>query len=218
MSLHLWLGYLLALSLLSLAPGPSAVLAMAHGLNYGARRALPTVCGMESAVIVMMLAAGGGAGALLAASPAAFFAVKLVGALYLMWLGFRQWHAPVHGAYAKENALQNPPENAAPELNARGRWLAGFLCNISNPKGIVFMAAMLPQFLQPTRPIAPQLAILIATTIVIDGAVMAGYAAIAARLARWLQQASARRALNRLCGGVLMLMGAALLLAGNSAH
>ena len=47
---------------------------------------------------------------------------------------------------------------------------------------------------------------------------MAGYAAIAARLARWLQQASARRALNRLCGGTLMLMGAALLLAGNGAH
>ena len=84
MSLHLWLAYLLALSLLSLAPGPSAVLAMAHGLNYGARRALLTICGMESAVIVMMLAAGGGVGALLAASPAIFFAVKLVGALYLI--------------------------------------------------------------------------------------------------------------------------------------
>lgn len=214
MSLQLWLAYLLALSLLSLAPGPSAVLAMGHGLNYGARRTLLTVCGMESAVILMMLAAGGGVGALLAASPAIFFAVKLVGALYLVWLGFKQWHAPVHGAYAKENALENTAENTAPELNARGRWLAGFLCNISNPKGIVFMAAMLPQFLRPTRPIAPQLAILIATTVIIDGAVMAGYAAIAARLARWLQQAAARRALNRLCGGVLILMGAALLLAG----
>ena len=216
MSLHLWLGYLLALSLLSLAPGPSAVLAMGHGLNYGARRALATVCGMESAVIVMMLAAGGGAGALLAASPAAFFAVKLVGALYLIWLGFKQWQAPVHGAYAQENALKNPLENAATILNARQRWLAGFLCNATNPKGIVFMAAMLPQFLLPTRPIAPQLAILIATTIVIDGAVMAGYAAIAARLSSWLRQAAARRAMNRLCGGTLILMGAALLLAGQA--
>ncbi|MBQ9579049.1 MAG: LysE family transporter [Ottowia sp.] len=212
------MAYLLALSLLSLAPGPSAVLAMGHGLNFGARRALLTVCGMESAVILMMLAAGGGAGALLAASPAAFFAVKLCGALYLMWLGLRQWHAPVHGAYAHENAPENPTENAAtPILTAHRRWLDGFLCNISNPKGIVFMAAMLPQFLQPARPLAPQLAILIATTVIVDGAVMQGYAAIAARLARWLQQAAARRALNRLCGGVLILMGAALLLAGRSA-
>ena len=216
MSLHLWLAYLLALTLLSLAPGPSAVLAMGHGLNYGARRALLTVCGMESAVILMMLAAGGGMGALLAASPAVFFAVRLVGALYLMWLGFRQWHAPVHGAYARENAIENAAENAAPELNARGRWLAGFLCNISNPKGIVFMAAMLPQFLQTSRPLAPQLAILIATTIIIDGAVMQGYAAIAARLARWLRQAAARRALNRICGGELILMGGVLLAAGSS--
>ena len=216
MSLQLWLAYLLALGLLSFTPGPAVVLAMVHGLNFGARRAAATVCGIECAVILLMLAAAGGMGALLAASPAAFFAVKLCGALYLVWLGLRQWHAPVHGAYAKENTLENAAENAAHELNAYQRWLAGFLCNISNPKTIAFMVTMLPQFLQTSRPLAPQLGILMATTVIVDGCSKQAYATIAARLARWLRQGAARRALNRICGGALILMGGVLLAAGSS--
>ncbi len=191
------------------------MLIVGHGLRFGTHRTLPTIAGAEAAVALLLLAAGSGVGALLAAAPAAFSAVKLCGALYLIWLGLRQWCARVPGAYAQENAPKNA---AAHDIPRHQKLLAGFLCNASNPKSIVFMAAMLPQFMQTTRPIAPQLFILLLTTLVIDSAVMLGYAAVAAHLARWLRSPAAKRAQNRLCGGVLMFMGAALLLAGQGAE
>ena len=119
MSLHLWLAYALAVLLLSLAPGPAAVLIVGHGLRFGTHRTLPTIAGAEAAVALLLLAAGSGVGALLAAAPAAFSAVKLCGALYLIWLGLRQWCARVPGAYAQENA----PKNAAAHDIPRHHWL-----------------------------------------------------------------------------------------------
>lgn len=94
----------------------------------------------------------------------------------------------------------------------RQRVLRGALTNMTNPKGIVFMVAVLPQFIDPRRPLWLQLLILLATTVVADVVVMHGYAWLAARLQRLLRSARARRLQNRVFGGVLMAMGASLFL------
>jgi homoserine/homoserine lactone efflux protein len=101
--------------------------------------------------------------------------------------------------------------------SVRQRLVIGTMTNLTNPKGIVFMVAVLPQFIDPNRPLALQLLILALTMSVVDITVMHGYAFLASRAQRWLASARARRAQNRVFGGVLMAMGASLLLVKRAA-
>jgi len=203
--LHVWLAFLVASCVIAVSPGSGAVLSMSHGLSYGVRRTTATIVGLQLGLAVILLVAGLGVGAVLTASATAFTVIKVVGACYLLWLGWRQWRAPV--AKAAGEAAQSAGE---PDLTARQRVLRGFLTNVTNPKGIVFMAAVLPQFIQPTRPLWLQLLVLLVTTVAVDVTVMHGYAWLAARLQGMLRSVRARRAQNRVFGGVLMAMGAFL--------
>jgi len=209
--LHVWLAFLVASCVIAVSPGSGAVLSMSHGLSYGVRRTTATIVGLQLGLAVILLVAGLGVGAVLTASASAFLVVKVVGACYLLWLGWRQWRAPV----AK---IEGDATGAAePDLTAPQRVLRGFLTNVTNPKGIVFMAAVLPQFIQPTRPLWLQLLVLLATTVMVDVTVMHGYAWLAARLQGMLRSVRAQRAQNRVFGGVLMAMGAMLFLFKRSA-
>ncbi|MGJ7537884.1 MULTISPECIES: homoserine/homoserine lactone efflux protein [unclassified Variovorax] len=205
MDLQVWLAFLVASCVIAVSPGSGAVLSMSHGLSYGVRRTTATIVGLQLGLAVILLVAGLGVGAVLTASATAFTVIKVVGACYLLWLGWRQWRAPV--AKIDGNAQEAASE---PDLTAPQRVLRGFLTNVTNPKGIVFMAAVLPQFIQPTRPLWLQLLVLLATTVVVDVTVMHGYAWLAARLQGVLRSVRARRAQNRVFGGVLMAMGAFL--------
>ena len=205
MDLHVWLAFLVASCVIAVSPGSGAVLSMSHGLSYGVRRTTATIVGLQLGLAVILLVAGLGVGAVLTASATAFTVIKVIGACYLLWLGWRQWRAPV--AKAAGDAAEPAGE---PDLTARQRVLRGFLTNVTNPKGIVFMAAVLPQFIQPTRPLWLQLLVLLVTTVVVDVTVMHGYAWLAARLQGVLRSVRARRAQNRVFGGVLMAMGAFL--------
>ena len=205
MDLHVWLAFLVASCVIAVSPGSGAVLSMSHGLSYGVRRTTATIVGLQLGLAVILLVAGLGVGAVLTASATAFTVIKVVGACYLLWLGWRQWRAPV--AKVDGDAAQSVGE---PDLTTRQRVLRGFLTNVTNPKGIVFMAAVLPQFIQPTRPLWLQLLVLLATTVMVDVTVMHGYAWLAARLQGVLRSVHARRAQNRVFGGVLMAMGAFL--------
>ena len=205
MDLHTWLAFLVASCLIAISPGSGAVLSMGHGLAYGVRKASATIVGLQLGLLLILLVAGAGVGSVLLASEMAFSAVKVLGACYLMYLGWCQWRAAAGVQVLAEDAAAGSPA---------GRWqkrcATGFLTNATNPKGIVFMVAVLPQFLTDTRPLAPQLALLAATTLVVDTTVMHGYAASASALRGLLRNARAVRMQNRIFGGVLMAMGAGL--------
>ena len=207
MDWHVWLAYFLAAWLIALSPGSGAVLSMSHGLQYGVRQTTATIVGLQIGLAFILLVAGAGVGALLLASTTAFMIVKVLGAGYLIWLGVKQWRAPVDGA-ASDAAAPSEPAG----LSVRQRVLRGALTNATNPKGIVFMVAVLPQFINPKQPLALQLAILLVTTLAVDSVVMHGYAFLASRLRALMQSVRARRAQNRVFGGVLMGMGASLLM------
>ena len=207
MDWHVWLAYFLAAWLIALSPGSGAVLSMSHGLQYGVRQTTATIVGLQIGLAFILLVAGAGVGALLLASTTAFMIVKVLGAGYLIWLGVKQWRAPVDGA-ASDAAAPSEPAG----LSVRQRVLRGALTNATNPKGIVFMVAVLPQFIDPKKPLALQLAILLVTTLAVDSVVMHGYAFLASRLRALMQSVRARRAQNRVFGGVLMGMGASLLM------
>lgn len=207
MELQVWLAYCVAAWVIALSPGSGAVLSMSHGLAYGVRRTTATILGLQIGLAVILLVAGAGIGALLLASATAFMVVKVLGAGYLLWLGWCQWRAPV-----AQTAPGLAGVGGEATLSVRQRVLRGALTNVTNPKGIVFMVAVLPQFIDPARPLWLQLLILLATTVVVDVIVMHGYAWLASRLQRWLRSARARTAQNRVFGGVLMAMGASLFL------
>lgn len=208
MDFHVWLAYCVAAWVIALSPGSGAVLSMSHGLSYGVRRTTATIIGLQIGLAVMLLIAGVGVGAVLTASATAFAIVKVVGAAYLLWLGWRQWHAPVQADATAAGADAPAPAG----LSVRQHVLRGALTNMTNPKGIVFMVAVLPQFIDPARPLWLQLLILLVTSVVADVIVMHGYAWLASRLQTLLRSARGRRSQNRVFGGVLMVMGASLFL------
>lgn len=215
MELQIWLAYFAAAWVIAISPGSGAVLSMTHGLAYGVRGASATILGLELGVTVILLVAGLGVGALLLASATAFTVVKFVGAAYLIWLGWRQWRSPVESTASARPSSAASDERGRPSV--RERVLLGLFTNVTNPKGIVFMVAVLPQFLDPARALWLQLLILLTTTVVTDVIVMHGYAFLASRAQRWLATARARRAQNRVFGGVLMAMGASLFMVKRAA-
>lgn len=214
MDFQVWLAFFAASWVIAISPGSGAVLSMSHGLAYGVRHASATILGLELGVAVILLIAGVGVGTLLMASATAFTVVKSLGAAYLIWLGIKQWRAPVDAvsAAARASAGEGVAGRQPGLPPVRQRVLIGLLTNVTNPKGIVFMVAVLPQFIDPQRLLWLQLLILLLTSISVDLVVMHGYAFLASRAQRWLATAKARRAQNRVFGGVLLAMGASLLL------
>jgi homoserine/homoserine lactone efflux protein len=212
MSFTVWLTFFGAAWIIALSPGSGAVLSMSHGLSYGLKKSSATVLGLQAGLLLVLAIAGAGVGSLLLASETAFRIVKTVGALYLIYLGISQWRARValagdSGAGGADGA-NKPGREAAPHW--RKRFLTGFFTNATNPKGIIFMVAVLPQFISPHAPLLPQLLILGATMVSVDLTVMHGYALAAASMQRFFRNARAVKIQNRVFGGVLVMVGAAL--------
>lgn len=199
MSLAPWLGFLLAAILIAITPGPGAVVSMSTGVRYGYRSALVVILGLQAAILMHLLVVAVGLGALLASSEIAFNMVKLAGAVYLVWLGIQKWRAP-------SSAIS---EGGVP-LRRQGLFLQGLLVNLTNPKAIVFIGALVPQFVNPQTPQLAQYLLIAATLCLTDIVVMSGYALAAVRLGRWLHDPKAIRAQNRLFGGLFVSAGALL--------
>ena len=206
MALTTWTAYFFASILIALSPGSGAVLAMSHGLRYGVRRTQATIFGLQAGLLVILLVAGAGVGSLLVASELAFSVVKTLGASYLIYIGWMQWRSTQ--ALAGDDAASPPKHTKL--LSTRKLFLTGLLTNVTNPKGILFMAAVLPQFIDPLRPLWLQLLLMAVTTVVVDLVVMHGYAYAASRLQKLFKNAQALKWQNRVFGGLLMAVGAGL--------
>jgi len=203
MSFATWIAFVIAGTIIAISPGSGAILSMSHGLAYGLKKASATVLGLQLGLVLVLLIAGAGVGSLLLASAPAFTVVKVVGALYLIWLGISQWRA-------RAEASDVPTAGLAIHPTFGRRVMTGFLTNATNPKGIIFMVAVLPQFIAQDAPVLPQLAILGATMVTIDTTVMHGYALLASSMQRWFRDPRAVRVQNRFFGGVLMVVGSLL--------
>ncbi|MCE2691915.1 MAG: LysE family transporter [Rubrivivax sp.] len=225
MELQTWLIYLLATTGLSLSPGPNSLLALTHGALHGWRRTLFTIAGGAVGFVVLIGLSLFGIGALLKASPMGLVALKWVGGAYLVWLGVQVWRSPPIGASLGASlgaGLGSAPAtglgaNAATDAagpSPTGGALAwqGALAALTNPKGVLFFAAFLPQFVDPERSLWLQFAVMAGTFAVIETLTELGIAATAARLRPWLDRVGQR--FNQVCGGLFMLIGAALPLRG----
>ena len=203
MTFTVWITFVVAACIIAVSPGSGAVLSMSHGLSYGVKRTSATILGLQAGLLLVLAIAGAGVGSLLIASELAFNVVKTVGAIYLIWLGLSQWRAKAAAGEGVQAAQSTLP-------SFRKRFMIGFLTNATNPKGIIFMVAVLPQFIDQHQPVLLQLAILAATMFVIDLVVIHSYAALAASMQRFFREAAAIKLQNRIFGGLLMLIGGAL--------
>jgi homoserine/homoserine lactone efflux protein len=203
MSFATWIAFVIAGTIIAISPGSGAILSMSHGLAYGVKKASATVLGLQLGLILVLVIAGAGIGSLLLASVLAFTVVKVVGALYLIWLGISQWRA-------RAEASDVPTAGLAIHPTFGRRVMTGFLTNATNPKGIIFMVAVLPQFIAQDAPVLPQLAILGATMVTIDTTVMHGYALLASSMQRWFRDPRAVKMQNRFFGAVLVVVGSLL--------
>lgn len=203
MTLNTWLAFLAAAWAISLSPGAGAVAAMSSGLRHGLARGYWTTVGLQFGFLLHLAIVAAGLGALLAASSIGFEVLKWIGVGYLCWLGLRQW---LSAAAAPKMDSRGGKSETRRQMVARG-----FLVNASNPKAIVFMLAVLPQFVDAGRPLLPQYLVIAATMVVVDLIVMGAYTGLAAKLLRVLREPRHMVFVNRLFGA--LFIGAAMLLA-----
>jgi threonine/homoserine/homoserine lactone efflux protein len=216
-----WLIYLLATTGLSLSPGPNSLLALTHGALHGWRRTLFTIAGGAVGFVVLIGLSLFGIGALLKASPMGLVALKWVGGAYLVWLGVQVWRSPPIGASLGASPGSGPvkgpwanaaTDGAGPHPTGGAMARQGALAALTNPKGVLFFAAFLPQFIDPARNPWMQFAVMAGTFVLIESLTELAIAATAARLRPWLDRVGRR--FNQVCGGLFMLIGAALPLRG----
>jgi len=199
-TLDIWLLYVVTVLALMSTPGPSQLLMLSNSAAHGFQRSLLTAGGDLTANALQTLAAWFGVAALIVSSQYALTVIKWGGVLYLLWLGIRM--------IRKANITAN---DAGPAKTAslKSLWFQGFITSASNPKAIVFFAALFPQFIDATQPFWIQFFILSATYLIVDGIFLSTYGASAGWIASRLRGAS-RNWLDRAGGG--FMIGAAILL------
>lgn len=205
MPLHTWLLYAASYLAITLVPGPNVLLAVRNTMRYGAQGTALTLAGNLGCQFLMVVLVALGVGSLLAAAPSLFFAIKLVGAAYLIYLGARQ-------LFSKQ-AAATPVAVAAPMLllsRQRIFWEA-LLVSAGNPKTVIFLSAFMPQFISHDRPLAPQFAVMYFTgcacVVMVHCVYSAGVRTLAKRLdtQRWVT------ALKRASGALFVGLGLKLL-------
>lgn len=202
MSLETWLGFFAACWVISLSPGAGAIASMSSGLQYGFWRGYWNALGLQIALVVQIAVVAVGLGAVLATSALAFTLIKWFGVAYLVYLGIKQWRA-LPSDLADESAVR--PVGKPLVLMARG-----FLVNISNPKALVFILAILPQFIDTHLPLLQQYLIIAATMVCVDLIVMAGYTGLASKVLRALKTPKQQRRMNRTFAGLFVSAAAFL--------
>ncbi len=199
MTLTTWLAFFAASWAISFSPGAGAISAMSAGLRFGFARGYWNTLGLILGILFQVLVVGVGLGAILAASEMAFTAVKWLGVAYLVYLGVKQMRSRAAPVASDSSATTGG--------SLRELVTSGFLVNASNPKGTVFLLAVVPQFISPATPLIPQYAIIGGTLAFTDLVAMGIYTALAAKVLRLLRNPSHIRWMNRIFGGLFIAAG-----------
>ncbi|NRB69116.1 MAG: homoserine/homoserine lactone efflux protein [Vibrio sp.] len=200
MDMHVWLAYVVTAIVFSLAPGSGTVNSISNGLSYGTRKSLSAIAGLQIGLTLHIILVGAGIGALVAQSATAFTVIKWVGAAYLVWLGIQKWR--------DKSGLATHTEGEA--LSGTKLMRNAVLINLTNPKSIVFLVALFPQFIDPAKDQLTQLAVLGVTTVVIDSIVMLGYTSLAAQMGRFIRSDKIMSRINKVFGSMFVGCGALL--------
>lgn len=182
-------------------PGPDTAVITKNVLVHGRRAAFGTSLGVSAGLSVWTLAAAIGVASLVRASAVAFTVLKLIGALYLVWLGLQALRAAGHADSGALRSANKPP------MGALGGFRQGFLSDLANPKIGIFFTSLLPQFVDPGHPVLFPFLALGAVFVLMTVVWLSAYCLIAARAAATLQRPRVRAAMDRFTGVVLIALG-----------
>lgn len=199
MQLDTWLIYLVACIGLSLSPGPNGLLALTHGVLHGSRKTLYTIAGGAVGFVAIIALCMFGIGALVKTSVVWLSVLKWIGGAYLVWLGVQVWRSPPVSSDVQPDVMG---------VSGGSLFRKGALASVTNPKGLLFFSAFLPQFIEPENSLAIQFLVMAATFVTTEFFVEYALASAAGRIRHWLKRVG--RSFNRVCGGIFIAIGAAL--------
>ncbi len=197
--------FVVAVLLISASPGPAMALILRRTALHGMRTAVPLILGLELGLYLWALAAAAGFAALVAASEAAYWALKIVGACVLVYLGVRAWQAAWRERRSTVHAEAAADEDRGP--GAVRAFAEGLVVQLANPKAAVFMIAFYPQFVPSSEPLFATTALLALLQVSIELCVYFTLAAFVARAGAWFRRSTVRRRLEAVSGTVLVGLG-----------
>lgn len=198
MTFEIWATYVLACSIVLAIPGPTIMLVVSYALGKGRQTAWATVPGVALGDFTAMTVSLMGAGALLSASATAFSALKLIGAVYLVYLGVKMWREKPRQLEDSHETRRNRPSRM---------FLHAYIVTALNPKGIIFFIAFVPQFITPHQPVMAQFTILIATFVSLAVVNVLIWAMAAGTMRAKFRSPRAMQIMGRASGSVLIAAG-----------
>ena len=186
-------------------PGPAVILTVKNSIKYGVKVSIAVILGNFIAMIILALISALGLGAVILASSTLFATVKIIGCIYLVYLGAKAWRTPL----LKNDNQPKPPYQNNKEFVPVFK--EGFWVGISNPKAIAFFVALFPHFIDPTRSFFPQFLTLILTIEGISCFILVGYALLSSKTEQYLCKDNSMKFFHKLTGGAFIGFGVALL-------
>jgi len=194
MAWQVWLAFFGAAIAIAVSPGAGAIQSMATGLTHGVRRGYWSILGLEIGLMLQLSLVAAGLGAVVTNSILAFNIIKWIGVAYLFYLAVRQWRT---ATVDLREQVGRAMDGGRLSLVVRG-----FLVNATNPKGLVFFLAVLPQFVVPASPLLPQYLAIGVKMVAVDLVVMGLYTALSVRLLTWMQTPRKQTVVNRVFSGL----------------
>ena len=196
--------FLLAVVVIAASPGPAVVLILQRAGAHGFRAAIPTVLGIEAGLFLWALAAGTGMAALVAASETAFLVLRVVGAIFLVYLGVKAIRSGWR-LRGRDDAEPLPKVDAPKGHRA---FAEGLIVQLANPKAAVFLFAFYPQFVPAEGPVLLTTVTLGAIQVLLETILYLGLAFAVGSASAWFSRTSVRRRLDYVSGSVLIALGA----------
>ena len=201
MNLTLWFSFIGTVMLIGITPGPSVLLATANSMNHGAKKTVGTILGDLSANTLQIILSAFGLATIVVSSGEIFSVIKWIGVGYLIYMGIKKIISkPKPGDFKGSNS-----KKSFLKLYAEG-----FLMSASNPKAIVFFAALFPLFIDQNLAFIPQVIILGLTYLVIDGICLLTYVKFASKLKKYLENKEKVHLQNKIIGSLLIFSGVML--------
>lgn len=200
--------FLVAMFFMAISPGPAIMFFVRTGLGGRASRVFAGVIGVNSATLLWFTASAFGLQVLMNAFPLAFKIIAVLGGAYIGWLGFKTIRAALN---LNNEVIDSDALKPEPERSDVATLREGFMVQLLNPKVLLFFSAVLPPFIDISRPMPPQMVVFALTAVAMDATAMTTYGLGAVRLSQWLRQPRYKQRFDLGAGSVLMLIGVGIL-------
>jgi threonine/homoserine/homoserine lactone efflux protein len=199
MEFYTWIYFLLTVMLLAATPGPNVFLCISTSIQDGFKLSIYSAIGGFTATSIIFTLSFVGLGAIILNSEFYFNLIKYTGAIYLIYLGYKALSSKQKNFDFKSNTIQGN--------SIKKSFITGFIVGISNPKAIVFFAALFPQFINTKEPLLLQFIILYSTFLVFELFWLILYAYFASKSSKWFKEEGRANVFNKTIGSIFVLMG-----------